>query len=173
MKSKKIFYCLMVFCMFGLVSCGPKNVDYANKVVGEYNVKITPSISLKFDGGVINSDHSVIETTCSITKENEDGNVEIEIKGVNGVIDDIEMDAYCSGLGMKIDNCYYDDYMTLGDVGRMDCDIYFKNPTATISNSKIFNWNATLTGSCEIDYTGLQITCDVTGSLNFYLTPIK
>lgn len=173
MKSKKIFYCLIAFCMFALVSCGPQNVDYANKVVGNYNVKITPNLSLKFYGGVISSGNNVIETTCIITKKDESGNVEIEIKGVNGVIDDFKMNAYCSGLGMKIENCNYDDYMTLEDVGRMDCDLYFKNPTTTISNAKVFNWNTTLTGSCEMDYTGLQITCDVTGSFNFNLTPIK
>lgn len=173
MKSKKVSYCLIALCMYALVSCGPDNVDYANKVIGKYNVKITPSISLKFYGGTIPVDGELVETTCTIVKDGENGDVRIDIEGVNGVIDDIDMNAFCSGLGMDIEDCDYDDNMTLGGVGRMECDMIFNNPNTTISNARVFNWNTTVTGSCEIEYTGLQITCDVTGTLNFYLTPIK
>lgn len=173
MKSNKIIYCLMVFCMFALVSCGPKNVDYANKVIGDYNVEITPSLSLKYEGGTIPLEKEVIKTKCSITKSNENGDVVLIFKGVNGIIGDIEMSAYCSGLGMKIENCGYKGNMTSGNIYMMNCEFYLNNSTLSISNDKIFNWNPTVSGSCKVDYIGLDITCNVTGSMNFYLTPIN
>ena len=33
MKIKKMFYCAIALCLFTLSSCGPENVDYANKVL--------------------------------------------------------------------------------------------------------------------------------------------
>ena len=77
-------------------SCGPDNDDYADKVDGRYKVKITPNLNLKYDGNDMPSITSEIETTGTITKEDEQGNVTIRIEGVNGMINDIEMDAYCS-----------------------------------------------------------------------------
>ena len=96
MKSKHLIYCLLAFCFFALSSCGPDNDDYADKVDGRYKVKITPNLNLKYDGNDMPSITSEIETTGTITKEDEQGNVTIRIEGVNGMINDIEMDAYCS-----------------------------------------------------------------------------
>lgn len=171
MKSKKIIYCLVAFCLVALSGCGPDNVDYADKVEGEYNVTITPNINLKFDGGAIPTPTEAIETTGSISKVDESGNVSIKINGVNGYINDIEMIAICSGLGMNIEDCVYDGIITAGELGRIECDINLKNPTVTISNSKVFNWDSTVSGQCEINYVGLDIPCDASGSLSFNLTP--
>lgn len=170
MKFKKMFYCAIAFCLFALSSCGPDNVDYADKVEGNYSVTITQGINLKFDGYQMTTPNEKIETTASITKDDEDGNVTIRIKGVNGFINDMEMKAFCSGLGMNIDDCDYDGIVNAGELGMLDCDFVLKNPTTTISNSKIFNWNSTVTGQCELNYVGLEITCAASGSMNFNLT---
>lgn len=172
MKSKKIICCLLALCLYVLCSCGPDNVDYVNKVVGEYNVEITPSLSFRSAGQALpSSSFEVIETTCTITKDNEEGDVTIIIKGVNGVVNDIEMKAYCSGLGMNIEDSSYDGIMTNEVYGRMECDFKLDNPTTTISNTKIFNWESKVTGQSSINYTGLDMTCDVSGTISFNVTP--
>ena len=172
MKSKHLIYCLLALCFFALSSCGPENVDYANKVVGNYNVKITPNINLKSDGNSFPSIELDVETVGTITKDDELGNVTIKIQGVNGLINDIEMKAYCSGLGMNIEDCTYAGMISSSEYGGVDCNITLKNPTTTISNSKIFNWNSTVTGRCLINFIGLEITCETSGLINFELTPI-
>ena len=52
MKVKSLIYCLLAFCVLVLSSCGPDNTDYTEKVVGEYNIKITPNISVKYGNSV-------------------------------------------------------------------------------------------------------------------------
>lgn len=170
MRIKKMFYCAIALCLFTLSSCGPDNVDYANKAVGNYIVKITPNINIKYEGSNLPPVSDTIETTGSITKDDEEGNVTIKIDGVNGVINDIEMKAYCSGLGMKIEDYSYDESLSIGEYGRIDCDIILKSPTTSISNAKIFNWNSTVSGECELNYVGLDIKTEASGSINFNLT---
>ena len=172
MKSKHLIYCLLAFCFFALSSCGPDNDDYADKVDGRYKVKITPNLNLKYDGNDMPSITSEIETTGTITKEDEQGNVTIRIEGVNGMINDIEMDAYCSGLGMSIEDSSYKGIMATSEYESATCDILLNNPTTTISNARVFNWNSTVSGQCEIYFIGLDMTCDVTGTISFALTPI-
>ena len=172
MKSKKIIYCLMALCLFFFFFCGPNNVDYANKVDGKYNVKITTNLNLKFDGNNFPSVTSEITTTAVITKDDELGNVTIKINGVNGSINDIEMDALCSGLGMDIEDSEYDGMLSSAEYGAVDCDLILKNPTTSISNARVFNWNSTVSGKSEINYVGLDLTCETTGTINFALTPI-
>lgn len=172
MKSKQIIYCLLSLCLFAMTSCGPENVDYANKVVGNYDVKITPNLNLKFAGTAMPSISSTeINTTGTIIKDNEDGDVTIKINGINGYISDIEMKAICSGLGMNIDESSYDGILHDNEYGMIKCDFNLTNPTTTISNAKIFNWNSTISGQCDVNYIGLDMKCDATGSFNFYLSP--
>lgn len=170
MKFRRMFYCAVTFCLFALSSCGPENVDYANKVVGNYIVKITPNINLKYEGNNLPPVSETIETTGTITKDGEDGDVTIKIDGVNGFINDIEMKAYCSGLGMNIEDSSYDESISIGEYGRIECDLIMKNPTTTISNAKIFNWDSTISGECELNYVGLDIKTEASGSINFNLT---
>lgn len=173
MKFRNLIYCLLVLCLLALSSCGPDNGDYANKALGDYNVKITPSLSFKFDGNSLPpTTFEVIETTGSITKNDEEGNVTIKINGVNGYISDIEIHAYCSGLGMKMDDSSYNGTLNNGEYGMISCDMKLDNPTASISNAKIFNWNSSVSGQCDVNYIGLDMKCDVSGSINFNLTPI-
>lgn len=172
MKSKQLFYCLLAFCVFTLSSCGPDNVDYANKVDGNYNVKITPNLTPIFDGNTFPSIVTEIETTASITKDDELGNVTIKIKGVNGSINDIEMKAYCSGLGMNIEDSEYKGVISSPEYGGVDCDFTLKNPTTSISNARVFTWSSTVSGTCEVNYVGLDMKCNTSGTINFALTPI-
>lgn len=172
MKSKHLIYFLLAFCFLALSSCGPDNDDYANKVDGRYNVKITPNLSLKYGGNAMPSITSEIETEGTITKDDEQGNVTIRIDGVNGMINDIVMKAYCSGLGMDILDSTYEGVMATSEYESADCDLVLKNPSTTISNARVFNWNSTVSGQCEIYFIGLDMNCDVTGTINFALTPI-
>lgn len=172
MKTKRLILCLLALCIFALSSCGPDNEEYADKVVGDYNIKITPYLTVKYEGQTLPVTINEINTTCSITKTTDDGNVALKINGVNGEIGDIEMNGYCSGLGMKLDDGTYDGSIKTEDQGRMECNINLKNSTASISNAKVLNWNSTVTGKCEINYVGLDITCDVSGTINYYATMI-
>ena len=172
MKPMKIIYYMMALCLLALSSCGPDNVDYANKVVGNYNVKITPNLTLTFDENTFPSIAAEIVTTASITKDDELGNVTIKIKGVNGSINDIEMKAYCSGLGMAIEDSEYKGIIASPEYGAADCNFTLKNPTTSISNARIFTWNSTVSGTCEVNYVGLDIKCNTSGAINFAFTPI-
>lgn len=172
MKSKHLIYCLLAFCVLAISSCGPDNVDYANKVDGSYNVTIATNINLRYDGNPFPSISTEIETKGTITKDDESGNVTIRIEGVNGEINDIVMEAFCSGLGMNIDQSSYDGIVSSVEYGIVDCMLTFKNPTTTISNARTFNWDSTVSGQCVVNYIGQEMTCDASGTINFYLNPI-
>ncbi|MBR4156989.1 MAG: hypothetical protein IKU01_09905 [Bacteroidales bacterium] len=174
MKTKTLLFSLLAFIVFTLSSCGPNNEEYADKVVGNYNITITPYLTVKYEGQALPVTIDEIKTTCSITKANadDDGSVIMKINGINGVINDIVMNGYCSGLGLKLEDSKYDGFITTENNDRIECDIILKNTTASISNAKVLNWNSTVTGKCEINYIGLDITCDVTGTINYYATMI-
>ena len=72
MKVKGLIYCLLAFCMLALSSCGPDNTDYTEKVVGEYNIKITPNISVKYGNSVLPIATEAIETTAAIIEKDDD-----------------------------------------------------------------------------------------------------
>lgn len=172
MKSKYLVCCLLAFCLLTLCSCGPDNVDYANKVEGSYNVKITTDIFPKSDGENLPSIKSAINTKGTIKKDDESGNVTIKIQGVNGVINDIMMKAYCSGLGMKIEESVYKGILSSSLYGGVDCDFTLKNPTTTISSARTFDWESTVSGQCVVNYTGLEMSCTTSGTIYFSLTPL-
>ena len=50
------------------------------------------------------------------------------------------------------------------------CNLTLKNSSSTITNAKILNWNSTVSGKCELEYDGLDITCNVSGTINYYAT---
>ena len=77
MKVKGLIYCLLAFCMLALSSCGPENDDYVDKVVGEYNIKITPSIAVKYGNSTLPIAIEAIETTAVVTEKDDAGNVSI------------------------------------------------------------------------------------------------
>lgn len=170
MKIKRLLLCLMTFTIMTLSSCGPNNEEYADKVVGNYNVKITPYLTVKYEGQTLPVTIEEINTTCSIVSTDEEGSVKMEIDGVNGVISEIVMNGYCSGLGLKLEDCSFDGFITTEDNSRMECNIKLKNSTASISNAKVLNWSSTVTGKCQINYVGLDITCDVSGTISYYAT---
>ena len=170
MKIKTLLLSLLAFVVLTFSSCGPDNEEYADKVVGSYDVKITPNLTVKYEGTSMPVSFDPINTTCYISRVGDDADVKIKINGVNGMINDIEMDAYCSGLGMKVEGSSYDGIIATNDNTVMDCDLNFKNSTSTISNAKILSWNSTVTGKCEMEYVGLNITCNVTGTINYYAT---
>ena len=171
MKIKRLLLCLMTLTMMTLSSCGPNNEEYADKVLGDYNIKITPYLTVKYEGQALPMTIEEINTTCSITSTNEDdGSVKLEIDGINGEISEIVMNGYCSGLGLKFEDCSYDGFIMTEDNGRMECNINLKSSTASISNAKVLNWSSTVTGKCQINYVGLDITCDVSGTISYYAT---
>ena len=75
MKSKGIIFCLLALCIMTLMSCEKEKTDYTEKVVGDYNIKITPYLNAKFGNSAVPLIAETIETTCHITKIDEDGYV--------------------------------------------------------------------------------------------------
>ena len=171
MKIKHLIFCLLAFSM-ALTSCGPDNVQYADKVKGDYTIKITPNLTVKYEGMAIPMTFEDINTKANISKVDEEGNVILTINGINGKINDIVMEAYCSGLGMNLEDSSYDGVIITDSYVRMDCNLTLKNPTVTISNAKVLNWSSTVSGKCEMDYNGLPIICEVSGNMSFYATYI-
>lgn len=170
-KSKKLIYGLLVFSLVSLISCGPEETDYIEKVVGEYDIRITPSFSVKYGNNTVPISMETVETTCSITAKDDDGNVFIQVDGVNGLMSEMNFDAYCDGLGMRMENNSYDGMLYSPEYGYIYCDIDLKNPTVSIYNSSMLSWKSTVTGSCEINISGLDNeTCELTGSIQFEAT---
>lgn len=169
MKTKSVIYCLLVFCMFALSSCGPDNTDYVEKVVGEYNIKVTPSISVKYGNSTLPITIETVETTAVVVAKDDEGNVTMQIDGVNGEIGEMFFEGYCDGLGLKLQNYNYDGVFYSPEYGIMYCDIEIKNPTISIYNSKSLTWNSTIaSGSCEVNISGLGgETYTVSGSIQF------
>ena len=169
MKVKSLIYCLLAFCVLALSSCGPENDDYVDKVVGEYNIKITPSISVKYGNSTLPIAIEAIETTAVITAKDDAGNVTMQINGVNGEFSELFFEGYCDGLGLKLDNNKYDGVFYSPEYGIIYCDIELKNPTVSIYNSRMLNWKSTFTtGTCGINISGLdEANYDVTGSIQF------
>lgn len=170
MKIKTLLFALLSFVILTFSSCGPDNEEYADKVVGSYNVKITPNLTVKYEGQSMPVSFDAINTTCYISSVGDDADVKIEINGVNGMINDIVMDAFCSGLGMDVEDCSYDGIIATNDNIVMDCNLSLKNSSSTISNAKILSWNSSVSGKCEFEYVGLNITCNVSGTINYYAT---
>lgn len=170
MKTKTFLLSLLAIVVLTFSSCGPGNEEYADKVEGSYDVKITPNLTVKYEGQTMPITIDATNTTCYISKNGEDGDVTIKIKGVNGELDDMEIKASCSGLGMVMDDSSYDGIFATNENNVLNCNLKLKNPTATISNAKILNWNSTVSGKCEMEFVGLNITCNVSGSINFYAT---
>ena len=169
MKVKSLIYCLLAFCMLALSSCGPENDDYVDKVVGEYNIKITPNISVKYGNSTLPITIETIETTAVVTEKDDAGNVTMQINGVNGEISEMFFEGYCDGLGLKLQDYHYDGVFYSPEYGMIYCDIELKNPTVSIYNSRMLNWKSTFTtGTCGINISGLdEANYDVTGSVQF------
>ena len=169
MKFKSLIYCLLAFCVLALSSCGPENEDYVEKVVGEYNIKITPSITVKYGNSTLPVATEVVETTAVITAKDDAGNVTMQINGVNGEFSELFFEGYCDGLGLKFENVNYDGVLYSPEYGIIYCDIELKNPTVSIYNSKMLNWKSTFTtGTCGINISGLdEANYDVSGSIQF------
>ncbi len=172
MKAKKVIYCLMAFCLVALSSCGPDNTDYVEKVVGEYNIKITPSISVKYGNSTLPIAIEAIETTAVVAAKDDEGNVTMQINGVNGEIGEMFFEGYCDGLGLKLQNNHYDGVFYSPEYGIIYCDIDLKNPTVSIYNSRILNWKSTFTtGTCGVNISGLDTeNYNVSGSIQFEAT---
>lgn len=173
MKAKKVIYCLMAFCLVALSSCGPDNTDYVEKVVGEYNIKITPSISVKYGNSTLPITVETIETTAVVTATDDAaGEVTMRINGVNGEISEMFFEGYCDGLGLKLQNSHYDGVFYSTEYGIIYCDIDLKNPTVSIYNSRILSWKSTFTtGTCGVNISGLDTeNYNVSGSIQFEAT---
>mgnify|MGYP003292407771 FL=1 len=169
MKVKGLIYCLLAFCMLALSSCGPDNEDYTEKVVGEYNIKITPNISVKYGNSTLPIATETIETTAVVTEKDDEGNVTMQINGVNGEFSELFFEGYCDGLGLKLQNNHYDGVFYSPEYGIIYCDIELKNPTVSIYNSRILNWKSTfITGTCGVNISGLDVAnYNVSGSIQF------
>lgn len=170
MKIKTLLISLLAFVTLMLNGCSPNNDEYADKVIGTYNLKITPNLTVKYDGQTLPVSIDAINTTCYVTKGVTKGNVIVKIDGVNGVINNMDMTAICSGLGMDVEDSTYDGIILTKDNDIIDCNLTLKNTSSTITNSKILNWKSTVSGKCEMEYVGLDITCNVSGTINFYAT---
>ena len=167
MKIKTLLISLLSFVVLILNGCSPKNEEYVDKVIGTYNLKITPNLKVKFDGQALPVSIDAINTTCNISKGITKASV---IMKIDGVINNMEMTALCSGLGMDVEDSTYDGIITTSGNDIIYCNLTLKNSSSTITNAKILNWNSTVSGKCELEYDGLDITCNVSGTINYYAT---
>lgn len=169
MKVKNVIYCLLAFCMLTLSSCGPENDDYVDKVVGDYNIRITPNITVKFGNNTLPIKTETVVTTAVVAEKDDAGNVTMQIDGVNGEVGEMFFEGYCDGLGLKLQDYHYDGIFYSPEYGIIYCDIKIKNPTISIYNSKTLTWNSTITsGTCEVNISGLGgETYTVSGSVLF------
>ena len=129
MKLKNVIYCLLAFCMLALSSCGPENDDYVDKVVGEYNIRITPNITVKFGNNTLPIKTETVVTTAVVAEKDDAGNVTMQIDGVNGEVGEMFFEGYCDGLGLKLQDYHYDGIFYSPEYGIIYCDIKIKNPT--------------------------------------------
>ena len=112
-----------------------------------------------------------VETNLSVTKKDDDGNVVVTVENVNGLINELVFDAYCDGLGMKMENNHYEGVINTVQYGIVECDINLKNPTVSIYNSGVLSWESTVSGTCEINISGLDNEiCNVSGNIRFEAT---
>lgn len=154
--------------MFALTSCEKEKDDYTEKVVGEYSMKITPNISVSYANQSLPVTMETVTTTCEITKVDDKGNVLVAIDGINGVVGEMFFNGYCDGLGMKLENNTYDGVFSTSDYGSAYFDLKLKNPTVSIYSNSSLSWESTVTGSCDINLSGLDnISCDVNGKIRF------
>ena len=127
MKSKHLFFSLLTFAMLVMSSCSEKDTDYAERFIGEYNITLTPNLVATIDMGQIPITFEKITTTCNIVKEDDKGNVKIVIEPINGVIGRIELEAFCDGLGMHIEDYSYNGSIAINEIDKINCNIKLKN----------------------------------------------
>lgn len=169
MKVKNVIYCLLAFCILALSSCGPENDDSVDKIVGEYKVNVTPNLNVKLsEGTVLPVAAETIATTGKVEAVDEDGNVIIMIDGLQGEFSEISFDAYYDGLRLNIENNHYEGIIYTQKYGAIYCDVNLKNPMISIYNSTTLSWESTVSGTCEINVSGLDnMMCDVSGKISF------
>lgn len=161
----------MAFVIVGLMSCEKEKTDYVEKVVGKYDVTISPNLNVSYGSSSIPISAESVETTLDVTKKDDDGNVVLNVKGVNGMIGEFVFEGYLDGIGMRLENNQYDGVLTTAQYGIVDCDMNLKNPTVSIYNSGILSWESTVSGTCEINISGLDNeTCNVSGKIRFEAT---
>lgn len=171
MKMKKVIYCLMAFLLVVSSSCEKEKTDYVQKVVGNYDVKITPNLNVNYGNSSVPISAETVETNLSVTKKDDDGNVVITVESINGLINELVFDAYCDGLGMKMENNHYEGVLNTVPYGMINCDFNLKNPTVSIYNSGVLSWESTVSGTCEINISGLDNEiCNVSGNIRFEAT---
>ncbi len=172
MKTKSVIYCLLAFCVLALSSCGPDNEGGIEKVVGEYNVKITPNITIKYGNSSMLIPTKAIETTAVVAKKDDAGNVTMQINGVNGMFSEMFFEGYYDGLGLKLQNNRYDGLLYSSEYGAIYCDVELKNPSVSVYNSKVLNWKSTVSsGTCDVNISGLGgETYNVSGAIQFEAT---
>ena len=171
MKSKKVICCLLAICLVTLFSCGIDASDYTDKVVGNYDIKVTPNLTIKYGNSNLSITAETATTTAVVTAIDDSSDVTMQIDGVNGVINEMFFEGYCDGLGMKFQNNHYDGLFYSPEYGMIYCDIDLKNPTISISNSRVLSWESTVTGTCEVNISGLDNeTYTVSGKIQFYAT---
>ena len=90
---KKVIYCLMAFLLVVLSSCEKEKTDYVQKVVGNYDVKITPNLNVNYGNSSVPISAETVETNLSVTKKDDDGNVVITVESINGLINELVFDA--------------------------------------------------------------------------------
>ena len=124
---KKVIYCLMALLLVVSSSCEKEKTDYVQKVVGNYDVKITPNLNVNYGNSSVPIYAETVETNLSVTKKDDDGNVIVTVENVNGLINELVFDAYCDGLGMKMENNHYEGVINTVQYGIVECDINLKN----------------------------------------------
>lgn len=170
MKSKHLFFSLLAFAMLVMSSCSEKDTDYAERFIGEYNITLTPNLVATIDMGQIPITFEKITTTCNIVKEDDKGNVKIVIEPINGVIGRIELEAFCDGLGMHIEDYSYNGSIAINEIDKINCNIKLKGSTVSYTSTKTYSWNSSVTGKATLNYSGIDQSCDITGNIEFYAT---
>lgn len=169
MRFKVFICCLLAFTVLASTSCNKNDDDSVDRFVGEYKISITPNFMLTYSGyGTYNltTDYP-IETDCSIT--NNDNNVTVKIKGINGVLNDIVISGRCDGLGMRLNDSDYDGFIRFNDNDYVRCDINLRNPNVSSPYNGTMSWESSVSGSCRVDIFGMgeEVLCDVSGKITF------
>ena len=82
LKYKKVICCLLAICLVTLSSCGIDNSDYTDKVVGNYDIKVTPNLTIKYGNSNLSITAETATTMAAVTAIDDTSDVSMQIDGV-------------------------------------------------------------------------------------------
>lgn len=161
--KKNLIICLVAACglMFG--SC--KKTNYAEDFVGNYNVTITPTLTVTIP---VLGNQAVpmdpITTTCTIALNGDDGDVTATMNGqtFKGTADKD---------GLQLDpNSYSGTIASMGSYTDVHYTVNFTHPVIKVPTNGTMSWNAPTTGTATVTISGQSVDLNLTGTTAFVAT---